>query len=210
MHMEQLFFILNIDKVKRQERVFVMNVNKLIVGLTGMPGAGKSLVVKTAQEIGYTTVTMGDVIREETVNRGLELNPQNVGKVMLELRDIGGENIIAEKCIPKIESKENSKIIIDGIRSYAEVEVFQKHFAKFTLVVVHAPPQTRFNRLSNRGRSDDPKSWEVFYERDIREIGVGVGKAIALAEYVIINDDSIDTLNKRAKKVLRRVEQKWK
>jgi dephospho-CoA kinase len=190
--------------------VFILNTDKLVIGLTGMPGAGKSLVVKSAQGENYAVVTMGDVIREETTKRGLELNPVNVGKVMLELRATGGENVVAEKCIPKLEAKQAPTVIIDGIRSYAEVEVFQRHFAKFTLIAVHAPPRIRFNRLANRGRSDDPKSWEVFHDRDIRELGVGIGKAIALSEYIIINDDSIDTLNERAKQILRRAEQKWK
>ncbi len=190
--------------------MLVLNIDKLVIGLTGMPGAGKSMVIKSAQDAGYAVVTMGDVIREETAKRGLELNPVNVGKVMLELRAIGGENVVAEKCIPKLEAKETNIVIIDGIRSYAEVEVFQKHFAKFTLIAVYAPPQLRFNRLANRGRSDDPTSWEVFHERDMRELGVGIGKAIALSEYIIINDDSIDILNERAKQILRRAEQKWK
>ena len=63
-----------------------MNADKIVVGLAGMPGSGKSLVVETARELGYAIVVMGDVIREETIKRGLELTPQNVGKVMLQLR----------------------------------------------------------------------------------------------------------------------------
>ena len=57
-----------------------MNADKIVVGLAGMPGSGKSLVVETARELGYAIVVMGDVIREETAKRGLELTPQNVGK----------------------------------------------------------------------------------------------------------------------------------
>jgi dephospho-CoA kinase len=195
---------------KRQELVFVLNTDKLVIGLTGMPGAGKSSVVELVQEAGYDVVSMGDVIRDETAKRGLALNPTNVGKVMLELRALGGDNVVAEKCVPKIVAKEKPKIIIDGLRSYNEAEVFQKHFTNFVLMAVHAPPQIRFARLSSRGRSDDPKTWDIFHERDMRELGVGIGKAIALAEYIIINDDSIDILNSRAKELLRRVEQRCK
>ncbi len=195
---------------KRQELVFVLNTDKLVIGLTGMPGAGKSSVVNYAQKAGYNVVTMGDVIREETAKRGLELNPENMGKVMLELRAVGGDNVVAEKCVPKIAEKEEQKIIIDGLRSYNEAEVFQKNFSNFVLVAVHAQPQIRFSRLSTRGRSDDPKTWEVFHERDMRELGVGIGKAIALSEYIIINDSSLTVLNSRAKQLLRRVEQKCK
>jgi dephospho-CoA kinase len=186
-----------------------MNADKLVIGLTGMPGSGKSLVVKAAQELGYDVVTMGDVIREETAKKGLELNPANVGKVMLELRAANGHNVIAEKCVPKIEHEQNPKVIVDGIRSLVEANTFKSHFSKFVLIAVHAPPTLRFTRLSNRGRSDDPKTFDVFHERDMRELGVGLGNAIALAEFLIINDNNIDTLKSRVKETLQKAEQKW-
>ena len=143
-----------------------MNANRLIIGLTGMPGSGKSIVVEAAREIGYDIITMGDVVREETANDGLDPTPSNIGEVMLGLRKKGGKGVIAKKCIPRIEQKSNSKIMIDGLRSYAEAEVFKKRYSNFTLVTVHSSPQTRFERLTTRGRSDDTRNWEVFEERD--------------------------------------------
>jgi dephospho-CoA kinase len=174
-----------------------MNADKIVIGLTGMPGSGKSLVVvETAQQEGYAVVVMGDVIREETLKRGLALTPKNVGKVMLELRAEGGDNVIAEKCIPKIKQIENPN-------------VFKAHFAKFTLMAVHSSPETRFKRLYNRGRSDDPNNWELFHERDMRELGVGIGNAIAMAQFMIINEESTDTVKAKVKETLRRLEEKW-
>jgi len=189
---------------------YVMNVDKLVVGLTGMPGAGKSVFVEAAKTVGYVAVSMGDVIREETQKRGLELNPQNVGKVMLELRKEGGNNIIAEKCVPKIEAQGSSRIVIDGLRSLNEVEVFRASFAGFKLVAVHATSEARFTRLSLRGRSDDPKSFDDFYERDMRELSVGLGNTIALSEHVLVNDSSIEVFNTEVKKYLELAEAKWK
>ncbi len=186
-----------------------MNTDKLVVGLVGMPGSGKSLVVEAAQQEGYAVVVMGDVIREETRKRGLALNPKNIGKVMLELRKTGGNSVIAEKCIPKILQQENSKIIVDGLRSLHEADAFKEHFAKFSLMAVHAAPETRFKRLHIRGRSDDPHGWAVFRERDVRELGVGLGDAIAMAEYLIINEKSRDNTKAKVKEALRKVEEKW-
>lgn len=184
-----------------------MKTDKLVIGLTGMPGSGKSLVVQTVKEQGYEVVTMGDVIREETAKRGLPPTPANVGKVMLELRRIGGECVVAEKCISKIEKTQNQKVVVDGLRSYAEADVFKKRLANFVLIAVHSSPQTRFDRLSTRGRSDDPKTWEIFQERDMRELSVGIGNAIAMSEYVIINDSTKDALPARVSEVLRRAEE---
>ncbi len=187
----------------------LMNADKLVVGLAGMPGSGKSLVVETAKELGYAVVVMGDVIRQETTKRGLELNPQNVGKVMLQLREEGGNSVIADKCIPKIEQQTNQKVIVDGLRSLYEADAFKAHFSKFTLIAVHASPETRFSRLFSRKRSDDPNGWEVFHERDMRELSVGLGNAIAMAEFVVVNDNSIEQVKAKVKDTLWRIEQKW-
>jgi dephospho-CoA kinase len=186
-----------------------MNADKLVLGLVGMPGSGKSLVVTTAQKEGYSVVVMGDVIREETKKRGLALNPENIGKVMLELRKSGGKSIVAEKCIPKILQAESAKVIVDGLRSLDEADFFKARFAKFSLVAVYASPETRFNRLYRRRRSDDPNGWEVFRERDDRELSVGLGNAIAMAEHLIINENSPDSTRANARETLRRVEKRW-
>lgn len=174
-----------------------------------MPGAGKSLVVEIAQELGYSIITMGDVIREETKKRGLDPTPHNVGKVMLTLRAEGGNYVVAKKCIPKIEQEKNDRILVDGLRSLYEADIFKEHFSTFTLVAVHAPPQIRFNRLKLRNRSDDPQNWEVFHERDMRELGVGLGNVIAMAEMILINDDSIERFKVQVKEEFVRIEEKW-
>jgi dephospho-CoA kinase len=186
-----------------------LSAKKLVVGLGGMPGAGKSLVVETAQELGYSIIVMGDVIREETRKRGLELDTQNVGKVMLELRAESGNYVVAQKCIPKIEQEINDRVLVDGLRSLYEADIFKEHFSTFTLVAVHAPPHERFNRLTLRSRSDDPPNWEVFHERDMRELGVGLGNVIAMAEKILVNDDSIEHFKVQVKEKFVRIEEKW-
>jgi len=186
-----------------------MNADKLVVGLGGMPGSGKSLVVDAAKEMGYAVVVMGDVIREETAKRGLELTPQNVGKIMLELRKEGGNTVVAAKCIPKIESQPEGKVLVDGLRSLYEVDAFKQHFQKLSVVAVHASPETRFNRLFSRRRSDDPAVWEVFHERDMRELSVGLGNVIAMAEQIVVNDNSPEQVKETIKEALGRIEAKW-
>jgi len=182
---------------------------KLVIGLAGMPGAGKSVVVNVARANDYSVVVMGDIVRKEAERRGLKPSPKNLGKIMLELRQKEGNNVIAKRCIPKIENTKEQKIIVDGIRSLSEVEEFKKHFQKFTLIAIQASPVTRFKRLYRRQRSDDPASWEIFQERDRRESNVGLEQAIATAEHTIINEEEISTVKEKIKEVLRKVEQKW-
>ncbi len=186
-----------------------MKAGKLVVGLVGMPGAGKSLAVEAAQENNYSVVAMGDVIREETRKRKLDLNPENVGAVMLDLRKTKGADVIAEECVSRIEQTQGRKILVDGLRSMDEAEVFKTRFPTFRLLAVHASPETRFIRLKARGRSDDPTNWEVFRERDLRELSVGLGNAIALADYMVTNEGHKEDLKARVADVLAEVEAKW-
>lgn len=186
-----------------------MTSEKLVIGLAGMPGAGKSMVVKVAKESGYSVVVMGDVVREEAERRSLEPSPENLGKIMLELRRIEGEVVIAKRCIPKIEKAMQQKIVVDGVRSLSEVEEFKKCFPRFTLVAVHASPETRFKRLFRRKRSDDPKNRKLFHERDMRELTVGLGDAIAMARYMIVNEGELKGIRDKIRGVLKRIEEKW-
>lgn len=184
--------------------------NKLVIGLAGMPGSGKSLVLNVAMESGYTIVVMGDVVREETRKRGLEPTPPNVGQVMLKLREEEGKGVIAKRCIPKIENVSSQKVFVDGLRSLGEVEEFRKHFPDFTLFAIHSSPETRFKRLWKRQRSDDPIDRKTFHERDARELGVGLGDTIAMAEHMIINEENIETVKRKIGETLRRAEAKRK
>jgi len=186
-----------------------MKGDKLVLGLTGMPGSGKSLVVNVAEQQDYDIVIMGDVIREETKKRKMDITPENMGKVMLALRREEGPAVIAKRCLPKITKSKKSKVMVDGIRSLDEIDEFKRNLKKFTHIGVHASPDTRFERLFNRARPDDPKNWEDFNERDMRELSVGLGNAITMAERMIINEGPINVVTVDIREALEAVEQKW-
>lgn len=183
---------------------------KVVFGVAGMPGAGKSILRSTAETMGFPVVIMGDEIRDETKRRGLEPTPENIGKIMLTLRKEEGPTTVAKRCTPKIENAQSDVVFVDGVRSLDEVNEFKKRFPHFSLVAVHSSPEIRFQRLSKRKRSDDPKGWDVFYQRDLRELSVGQGEVIALADYMIVNEGSYDDFKARTSEVLRAMVEKWK
>jgi dephospho-CoA kinase len=186
-----------------------VTAEKIVIALAGMPGSGKSLVVDTAIESGYCVVLMGDVIREEAKKRGVEPDAKNIGNIMLELRQIEGKAVIARRCIPKIAGMAKQKIIVDGIRSLDEIDEFKKCFSRLVLMAIHASPETRFTRLFHRRRSDDAADWEVFHARDMRELSVGLGAAIAMAEHVVVNEESMEVVKRRIRETLEKAEKKW-
>lgn len=159
----------------------------LIVAITGMPGAGKSTAAEALVAKGWKRVVMGDVVREETKRRGLVADEANTGEVMRDLRRQHGETAIAELTLRSMQQSGSEGVVVDGIRSIAEVETFRKS-AKVLLVAVHASRSRRFALLKERGRSDDPLTYEMFLRRDNRELEIGIGSAIALADEVVSNE----------------------
>ena len=178
---------------------------KLIVCLTGMPGSGKSSIVSALKAMGLEALNLGDGVRAEAKRRNLEPSGDNLGKLMLELREKNGPGAIAELLTEPIKNSQSKVIIIDGVRSTAEIEVL-KNVGSVKLLSIEASADTRYKFLSARGRSDDPKTREKFEERDNREIGVGLGETIAIADETIGNSDiTLDELTKLAHKVI----EKW-
>ena len=153
-----------------------------------MPGAGKSTIANGLESKGYHIINMGNVIRAEAMKRNLEPNSENLGKLMLELREKNGQGAVAEIIRPEILESSSEIILIDGIRSNEEIDVL-KTAGTVKLLAIHASTHTRFDFLSKRGRPDDPKSKDNFEQRDTREIKVGISVSIALADESISNNN---------------------
>jgi dephospho-CoA kinase len=170
-----------------------------------MPGAGKSTAAQALVTRGWTRVVMGDVIRGETKKRGLEPNAKNTGEVMKLLRKERGEAAVAELCLEAISKARSEMVVVDGIRSMAEVDAFRKK-ASVMLVAVYASPSRRFELLKERGRADDPLSRGMFQERDQRELDVGIGRAIALADETVSNQH---TTPEKLESEMAKVVERW-
>lgn len=183
----------------------------LLLLITGMPGAGKSTALAVIAEYGFPILLMGDVIREEVEILGYKPTPENVGRVAVEIRRREGVPAVARRCVPKIRIyfEGNNLVAVDGVRSLEEVETFREEFPNTFLVAIHSSPQTRFKRFLERNRSDDPKDWETFRERDVRELRFGLGNVIAMADYMIVNESSVEDLEAETRKLLEKELGRW-
>ncbi len=166
-----------------------------------MPGAGKSTIVSKLKEQGYETFNLGDGVRAEAKRQNLDPTGENLGKMMLELREKNGPGAVAELIQDSIQNSSHEIIIIDGIRSIHEINVLKK-MGTVKLLAVKASADTRFNFLSDRKRLDDPLTREKFEERDNREIGVGLEEIIQLADETIENNNiTIEQMAEHAIKI---------
>ena len=163
---------------------------RLMICITGMPGAGKSTVATLLRNYGFSVITMGDAVREEAKLHNLEMTDANLGNLMLELRKDLGPAAIAYLILKKIHRESNFKgdIVIDGLRCIDEVKVL-KTVGCVKLLAIHASAETRYNHIKQRGRADVPLNDSDFIIRDKRELDVGISEVIALSDEVVSNNN---------------------
>lgn len=179
---------------------------RLFILITGMPGSGKSILVEEAKSLNLPVYVMGDVVREETMRRYGIVTHELMVETSKILREERGEEIIALRTIERIKPCEQV-VVIDGVRSLREVEVFRR-YGEVIIVAVHASPKTRFERLLKRNRPGDPSTYEEFYKRDMVELSFGLGSVIALADYVIINEGDINETRAKAREIFKNLIEK--
>ena len=172
-----------------------------IMGVSGLPGSGKSLVSDMATERGAIVVSMGDIVREEAKKRG-----EGSKETAVNLRKEFGEYIISELTIKKIKKLEeegnDNPIIVEGIRSPHEVEMFKENFDEFIILSVFTNPTLRFERLAKRMREDDSTDLAEFQRRDRNELNFGIGTVIALSDKIIINEIDFESYKEKISEFL--------
>lgn len=173
-----------------------------VIGTVGLPGSGKGEAATVARELDIPVVTMGDVIREACRARGLDPADHH-GEVAVALREEEGETAIAERSLPLIRGalSDHETVLVDGIRSETEVERYEETFGdQFTLIAITAPFDLRKERLDIRDR--DNESVEGLRERDERERGFGMDRAIDRADITIENTESIEQFHEQIRDTL--------
>ena len=176
-----------------------------VIGTVGLPGSGKGEAASVAREEGVPVVTMGDVIREECRDRGLD-PAEHHGKVARRLREENGPAAVAERSLPPIREHlaDSETVLVDGLRSDVEVERFEEAFGEeFLLVSIEAPFEVRAERLGARGRDNSDLTRDALREREERELGFGMGEAMNLADVVIENTDTLEAYRARIRHLLR-------
>ena len=178
-----------------------------VLAFAGMPFSGKTEAVKIAKKMNIPVIRIGDMIWEEVKNRELELSDKNVGTIANQMREEHGKDIWARRTLEKIKSVENMNfIVIDGIRNVEEIDLFKKYLeGNFVVVAVEASDGTRQKRALTRNREDDSKDLQKIKERDKRELNWGLGRVIASADIVVLNEGNVEDFHKEIREILERL-----
>jgi dephospho-CoA kinase len=174
-----------------------------VVAIVGMTGAGKSEVARVFEEHGFDKVRFGDITDEELKSKGLKPNEENERYIRQLLRKEHGMAAYAKLNLPRIDSTlKSSNVVIDGLYSWEEYILLKEYYGRqFTTVAVWASPATRHARLVDR--KERSLTLEEAASRDKSEIeNINKGGPIAMAEFTIVNEASLEELEKETERVL--------
>ena len=174
-----------------------------VVSIVGMAGSGKSEVAKVFENNGFAKVRFGDITDREVRKRGLELNEENERYIRQQLRKEHGMSAYAKLSLSRIDYLLKSvDVIVDGLYSWEEYTLLKRRYGdRFSVVAVWASPQTRYARLTKR--LIRPLTVEEAVSRDTAEIeDTNKGGPIAMANFVILNDSSLEALEKETRRVI--------
>jgi dephospho-CoA kinase len=168
-----------------------------------MAGSGKSEVARVFENNGFKSIRFGDITDEEIKKRELELNEENERHVRQQLRKEHGMAAYAKLNLPKIDALlKSSDVVVDGLYSWEEYTLLKSRYGDdFHVVAVWASPKTRYNRLAKR--KIRPLTAEEAASRDVAELeNINKGGPIAMADFTIINETSLEDLERETEKVL--------
>jgi dephospho-CoA kinase len=172
---------------------------KRIIAIVGMPGAGKSVVAAALEAKGLLCIHFGDLTAQELERRGLPGNEANERRIREDLRSTHGMAAYALLNLPRIDAAlERSDVVVDGLYSWEEYVLLKERYSErlVTLAVV-ASPRTRQERLSSRPVR--PLTPDELASRDRSEIEkINKGGPIAMADITLINEDSLEALERQA------------
>lgn len=167
-----------------------------------MPLSGKTILANQLQELGYTKIDMGDVVRKEMQRRKIPV--EKTSEFVNEQREEKGMDAIAKLTLEYVQDADAQDVVITGMRSLEEKKYLEDHLdSQIKVIAIWSSKQTRKKRRKERMREEDQKGQD-FNERDQRELQNGIGNLIALSDFMIQNENkSIEELQKKVKEIVK-------
>ena len=185
--------------------------NIKIIAVVGMSGSGKSVVVDYLTEKGFPKVYFGGMIYKEMKRRGIEITADGESEKRFRemIRETEGKDWVVKQVIEEAKNLINAgqkRIVLDGLYSWTEYKILKKEFpGQLTVLAVVVPKALRHFRVGKR--PERPFNTKEIQERDRSEVeNLEKGGPIAMADYYVLNDESVAKLHDDVDVILDRIE----
>jgi dephospho-CoA kinase len=174
---------------------------KLVVGLTGSIGAGKSAIADhLCKKYGAKQLRFSQILMDILDRLYLEKDRKNLQTLGIALRKAYGDDVIANAFEQDLRKCKGDIVIVDGIRYMSEVEMMRK-FDNNILFYAEAPEKLRYERTVKRGeKGEGTISFEEFLAAEKRGTEKNLPEIKKAADIVLQNSGTVDELFKRVDK----------
>ncbi len=171
-----------------------------IIALVGLAGSGKSSAVEYLTEKGFPKIYFGGVIYKAMDEAGIEKTWDNQQQFREEIRRREGKDFVIKRVIKNIHDLINAgqnKIVLDGLYTWSEYKFLKHEFpGQVVVIAIVTPKYLRYQRMAKR--IERPMQPHEVDQRDWSEIeNLEKGGPIAIADYFIINDGSLEQLRQK-------------
>lgn len=170
----------------------------MILGVAGSFAAGKGTVVDyLVAGKGFAHYSASGFITEEIIRRELPVNRDSMIIVANDLRQKYGPTYIVDSLYERAQAA-GGNVIIESLRAVAEVKRIQE-LGGF-VIGVDASPEVRYERAVSRNSLKDNVTYEHWRAQEQAESNPdddtkqNIFGALALADYTIMNDGTIEEL----------------
>lgn len=188
------------------------------IGLVGMIGSGRTTTSEYIQQsLGMVEIDLSDIVEEHLKNKGIRPSPKALHDASIELRR-NDPAIVVRKAVndwipwiedPRAISNPSAlSFVFNGIRNREEVEFLRDSYGSdITVIGLWAPLKLRFERVRRGKRADFAGiRLDSFRRIDEEELRIfDVGNTITFADYLLVNDRTIEELQSSVRKILAQI-----
>jgi len=176
---------------------------KLVIGLAGGIGSGKSIVSEHLQKKYNAVEHRFSKIFEDILDRlYLPHSRKYLQKLGKSLRKELGNDVIVNALKKDIEAGKAEIVVVDGIRYENEVEMLRS-FKNNVFIFITAPPELRYGRCVARAeRGEAEITYKQFLKNEAAETEKWIAKIEKKADYVIENTGTVEELLERVDNIM--------
>ena len=179
--------------------------NIKLLAFVGLAGSGKTSAVEYVTAKGYPKIYFGGIIYKAMEEAGIEVTWESQEKFREEIREREGKDFVVKRAIKEAHdliSAGQKHIMLDGLYTWSEYRILKHEFpGELTVIAIVTPKNMRKRRMASR--PERPMTGEEVDQRDWAEIeNLEKGGPIAIADYFIHNDASLDALHAQIDAIL--------
>ncbi|HJY98193.1 MAG TPA: AAA family ATPase [Patescibacteria group bacterium] len=183
----------------------------IIIGITGTLGAGKQTIVDyLVKSRGFKHFSVREYLVKRLKREGRAINRDTMVELANRLRKQNGPSFLAEELL-KEAKKTDKNCVIESIRTEGEIKALRK-IGGFFLLAVDAKQEERYKRILARDGETDHVDFNRFLLDEVREMTSrdpnkqNLRRCMELADYTIINNGTVEDLEKGVLKIIHEIE----